>query len=132
MRTGGLVFAYAVTGVLIVADASAVLARDVRVTVRSQTIAPTMALDPESTTIHAGDTVTWVNLTGRGIKLILDWEDAPDLPSYIRDGGTVQVPFHRQGSYRYSVFTATERFQDDRVPIKVSGVVLVNPAPASP
>jgi plastocyanin len=107
-------------------------AADVRVTVRSQTMAPTMALDPEKITVRAGDTVTWLNLTGGGIKLIPDWEDAPDLPPYIRDGGTVQLPFHRPGSYRYSMFTATDRFGDERVPVKVSGVVLVNPRASTP
>jgi plastocyanin len=109
-----------------------IFAADVRVTVRSQTMAPAMALDPERITVHPGDTVTWLNLTGRGIKLIPDWEDAPELPPYIRDGGTVQLPFHRPGSYRYSVFTATDRFEEDRVPVKVSGVVLVNPPASAP
>ena|SRR5438132_5738351 len=126
MRTWRVLI-YVLLGVLIDAGPSIVFATDVRVTVRGQTMAPTMALDPERITVHAGDTVTWVNLTGRGIKVIPDWEDAPDLPPYIRDGGTVQVPFHRPGSYRYSVFTATDRFEEDRVPVKVSGVVLVDP-----
>ena len=109
-----------------------IFAADIRVTVRSQTMAPAMALDPEKITVRAGDTVTWLNLTGGGIKLIPDWEDAPELPPYIRDGGTVQLPFHRPGSYRYSVFTATNRFEEDRVPVKVSGVVLVNPPASAP
>ena len=129
MRTGRVLI-YVLLGVLVAAGPSIVFATDVRVTVRSQTMAPTMALDPERITVHPGDTVTWVNLTGGGIKLIPDWEDVPDLPPYIRDGGTVQLPFHRPGSYRYSVFTATDRFADERVPVKVSGVVLVgSPSP---
>ena len=129
MRTARVLI-YMLLGVLVDASLSIVFATDARVTVRSQTMAPTMALDPEKITVRPGDTVTWVNLTGGAIKLIPDWEDAPDLPPNIRDGGTVQLPFPRPGSYRYSVFTATDRFGDERVPVKVSGVVLVgSPAP---
>jgi plastocyanin len=130
---GKVVFISLIIGATIAATNLPLLfAADMRVTVLSQTMAPTMALDPEKITVRAGDTVTWLNLTGGGIKLIPDWEDAPDLPPYIRDGGTVQLPFHRLGSYRYSMFMATDRFGDERVPVKVSGVVLVNPRASTP
>lgn len=131
MRTWRLLVC-ALFGLFIDTGLSIVFAAEARVTVRSQTMAPAMALDPEKLTVHPGDTVTWVNLTGGGIKLTPDWEDAPDLPPYIRDGGTVKLPFHRPGSYRYSVFPATDRFGDDRVPVKVSGVVLVDSPDRTP
>ena len=109
-----------------------IFAADVRVTVNSQVMAPAMALDPESITVQIGDRVTWVNLTGQGIKLIPDWEEAAPLPPYIQPGGTVRLRFDRPGRYRYSVFTATNRFEEDRVPVKISGVVLVNPRASTP
>ena len=109
-----------------------IFAADVRVTVNSQVMAPAMALDPESITVQIGDRVTWVNLTGQGIKLIPDWEEAAPLPPYIQPGGTVHLRFDRPGRYRYSVFTATNRFEEDRVPVKISGVVLVNPRASTP
>ena len=107
-------------------------AADIRVTVNSQVMAPSMALNPEKVELQIGDTVTFVNLTGRGIKLIPDWEEAAPLPPYIQAGGTVKLRFDLPGSYRYSIFTATDRFEEDRVPVKISGVVLVNPRASTP
>lgn len=109
-----------------------IFAADIRVTVNSQVMAPAMALDPESITVQIGDRVTWVNLTGQGIKLVPDWEEAAPLPPYIHPGGMVHLRFDRAGRYRYSVFTATDRFEEDRVPVKISGVVLVNPPASAP
>jgi len=107
-------------------------AADIRVTVNSQVMAPSMALNPEKVELQIGDTVTFVNLTGRGIKLIPDWEEAAPLPPYIQAGGTVKLRFDLSGSYRYSIFTASDRFEEDRVPVKISGVVLVNPRASTP
>ena len=99
------------------------------VTIRSQVMTPTMRLDPERITIRGGDTVVWLNLTGQGIKLVPDWEEATPLPPHIRPGGQVQLLFTEPGIYRYSVFTATDRFEEDRVPVSVSGIVEVKPLP---
>jgi plastocyanin len=109
-----------------------VFAADIRVTVDSQVMAPAMALNPEKVELQIGDAVTWVNLTGHGIKLIPDWEEAAPLPPYIQPGGTVKLQFDSPGRYRYSIFTATDRFGEDRVPVKISGVVLVNPRSSTP
>lgn len=111
---------------------SFVRAADVRVAVDSEVMAPAMALNPEKVEVQPGDSVTWVNLTGHGIKLIPDWEEADPLPPYIHPGGTVRLPFDRPGTYRYSVFNATDRFGGDRVPIKISGEVVVNPRAPQP
>ncbi|HEY3196653.1 MAG TPA: hypothetical protein VGJ57_01470 [Nitrospirales bacterium] len=111
---------------------SVVFAADIRVTVDSQVMAPAMALKPENVEVQIGDIVTWVNLTGQGIKLIPDWEEAASLPPYIQPGGTVQLQFERPGRYRYSIFNATDRFGEDRVPVKISGVVQVNPRASIP
>lgn len=109
-----------------------IFAADIRVTVNSQVMAPAMALDQEKVVLQVGDTVTLVNLTGRGIKLIPEWEEAAPLPPYVQPGGTVKLQFDRPGTYRYSIFTATDRFEEDRVPVKISGVVLVNPRASTP
>jgi plastocyanin len=109
-----------------------IFAADKRVTVNSQVMAPGMALSPEKVELQIGDTVTLVNLTGRGIKLIPDWEEAAPLPPRIQAGGTVHLQFDRPGMYRYSVFTATDRFEEDRVPVKISGVVVVSPPAPAP
>jgi hypothetical protein len=91
-----------------------------------------MALNPENVELQIGDAVTFVNLTGRGIKLIPDWEEAAPLPPRIQAGGTVHLQFDRPGTYRYSIFTATDRFEEDRVPVKISGVIVVNPRASTP
>jgi plastocyanin len=128
-----VVFVNLIIGVTVAAtNLPLVFAADIRVTVDSQVMAPAMALNPEKVELQIGDTVTWVNLTGLGIKLIPDWEEAPPLPPYIQPGGTVQLQFDRPGKYRYSIFTATNRFEEDRVPVKISGVVLVNPRASTP
>lgn len=101
------------------------LAANIMVTVRSQVMAPAMLLDPEKVDIEIGDTVTWLNLSGRGIKINPDWEAAEDLPPYIQTGGLVRLRFDRPGTYHYSIFTATDRFQEDRVPVKLSGRIVV-------
>ena len=119
-------------GMLGAANLPLIFAADIRVTVDSQTMAPSMALHPEKVELQTGDTVTWVNLTGHGIKLIPDWEEEAPLPPYIQPGGTVHLRFDRAGRYRYSVFTATDRFGDDRVPVKISGIVLVNSRASTP
>jgi plastocyanin len=113
-------------GLLLATNSHRVVAADIRVTVDSQVMAPGMTLKPAKVELHLGDTVTWVNMTGRGIKMIPDWEEAAPLPSYIRSGGTVQLKFDRPGTYRYAVFTATDRFEQDWVPVKISGVVVVD------
>jgi plastocyanin len=102
-----------------------VLAANTMVTVRSQVMAPTMLLDPEKVDIEIGDTVTWLNLSGQGIKINPDWEAAEDLPPYIQTGGSVRLSFDRPGTYGYSIFTATDRFNEDRVPVKISGRIVV-------
>jgi len=102
-----------------------VLAANTMVTVRSQVMAPAMLLDPEKVDIEIGDTVTWLNLSGQGIKITPDWEAAEDLPPYIQTGGSVRLRFDRPGTYRYSIFTATDRFNEDRVPVKISGRIVV-------
>jgi plastocyanin len=102
-----------------------VLAADTMVTVRSQVMAPAMLVDPEKVDIEIGDTVTWLNLSGQGIKINPDWEAAEDLPPYIQTGGSVRLRFDRPGTYRYSIFTATDRFKEDRVPVKISGRIIV-------
>jgi plastocyanin len=128
-----VVFVNLIIGVTVAAtNLPLVFAADIRVAVDSQVMAPAMALNPEKIELQIGDTVTWVNLTGLGIKLIPDWEEAPPLPPYIQSGGTVQLQFDRPGKYRYSIFTATSRFEEDRVPVKISGVVLVNPRASTP
>ena len=128
-----VVFINLIIGVTVAAtNLPLVFAADIRVTVNSQVMAPAMALNPEKVELQIGDAVTWVNLTGHGIKLIPDWEEEAPLPPYIQPGGTVHLRFDRAGRYRYSVFTATDRFGDDRVPVKISGVVLVNPRASTP
>jgi len=115
-------FVMAMLEVLVRAD---VLAANTMVTVRSQVMAPAMLLDPEKVDIEIGDTVTWLNLSGQGIKITPDWEAAEDLPPYIQTGGSVRLRFDRPGTYRYSIFTATDRFNEDRVPVKISGRIVV-------
>jgi plastocyanin len=128
-----VIFSSLIMGVTVGAtNFSPIFAADIRVRVDSQVMAPAMALNPENAELQIGDTVTWVNLTGRGIKLIPDWEETAPLPPYIQPGGTVRLRFDRPGTYRYSVFPATDRFGDDRVPVKISGAVVVNPRPATP
>ncbi len=126
------VFIAVLIGAFIEAGPSVVWASDFVVTVGSQVMAPAMALNPEKVTVQIGDSVTWVNLTGRAIKLTPDWEEAPDLPPFIRPGGTVHFQFDRAGTYPYAVYTVSERFEEDRVPVKVSGVVLVTPPASGP
>jgi plastocyanin len=122
-----------IIGVTVVAtNLPLIFAADTRVRVDSQVMAPAMALNPEKIELQIGDTVTWVNLTGHGIKLNPDWEEAAPLPPYIQPGGTVQLQFGRPGTYRYSIFTATDRFEEDRVPVKISGAILVNPRASTP
>ena len=122
-----------IIGVMVAAaNLPLIFAADIRVTVDSQVMAPAMALNPEKVELQIGDTVTWVNLTGRGIKLIPDWEEVAPLPPYIRPGGTVQLKFDHPGRYRYSIFPATDRFEEDTVPTTISGVVLVNPRASPP
>ena len=128
-----VVFINLIIGVTVAAtNLPITFAADIRVTVNSQVMAPSMALNPEKVELQIGDTVTFVNLTGRGIKLIPDWEEAAPLPPYIQAGGTVKLRFDLPGSYRYSIFTATDRFEEDRVPVKISGVVVVNPRASTP
>jgi plastocyanin len=123
-----VVFIIFIIGVTVaVTNLPLIFAADMRVTVNSQVMAPAMALDPQKVVLQIGDAVTWVNLTGHGIKLIPDWEEATPLPPYIQPGGTVHLRFDRPGTYRYSIFTATDRFGEDRVPVNISGIVLVNP-----
>ena len=128
-----VVFINLIVGVTVgITNLPLVFAADIRITVDSQVMAPAMAVNPENVDLQIGDTVTWVNLTGRGIKLIPDWEEAAPLPPYIQAGGTVKLRFDRPGKYRYSIFPATDRFEEDRVPVKISGVVLVNPRASTP
>ena len=128
-----IIFISLILGVTVEAtNSSPVFAADIRVRVDSQVMAPAMSLTPETAELQIGDTVTWVNLTGRGIKLIPDWEEAAPLPPYIQPGGTVRLRFDHPGTYRYSIFPATDRFGDDRVPVKISGAVVVNPRPQTP
>src|SRR2546425_10879255 len=127
-----LVFIVVLIGAFVAAGPSVVWAGDVTVTVGSQVMAPAMALNPEKVTVQIGDSVTWVNLTGRAIKFNPDWEEAADLPPFIRPGGTGHFQFDRAGTYPYAVYTVSERFEEDRVPVKVSGVVLVTPPASGP
>ena len=93
-------------------------------------MAPTMELDPEKVTVQIGDSVTWENLTGQGIKVTPDWDETQPLPPFIRPGGTVRLRFNQAGTYRYSIFTATDRFEEDRIPTAVHGIIQVQlPAP---
>jgi plastocyanin len=125
-----VVFVSVLSAFLAEGGSPTVLAATVTVTVRSQVMTPAMMLDPERITIQAGDTVTWLNLTGQGMKLTPEWEDVGPLPPFIRPGAMVHLQFERPGTYKYSVFTATDRFEEDRVPTSVSGVVQVR-LPAS-
>jgi len=127
-----LAFIVVLIGAFVEAGPSAVFAASVTVTVHKQVMAPTMELDPERATVQVGDTVTWVNLTGRAIKFNPDWQEAADLPPFIRPGGTVHFQFDRAGTYPYAVYTVSDRFEEDRVPVKVSGVVLVTPPASGP
>lgn len=117
---------------LAVGGSPTVLAADVTITVHSQVMAPAMVLDPERATVQIGDTVTWVNLTGQGIKVTPDWDETHPLPPYIRPGATVRLRFDQAGTYRYSVFTATDRFEEDRIPTTVSGFIQVQPPASAP
>jgi plastocyanin len=107
---------------------TALCAAEVTIASRSQVMTPGMALDPDKVDVKRGDTVKWLNLSGQGIKIIPDWEEAEALPPYIQPGGTVRLRLDRDGTYRYSVFTATDRFEEDRVPAKLSGVIIVHPS----
>jgi len=127
-----LVFIAVLIEAFVEAGLSVVWAGNVIVTVRSQVMAPAMAVDSEKVTVQIGDTVTWLNLTGRAIKLTPDWEEAADLSPFIRPGGTVHFQFDRAGTYPYAVYSASERFEGDRVPVKLSGVVLVTPPASGP
>jgi plastocyanin len=122
-----LVFIAVLIGPFVEAGSSVVGAGNVIVTVGSQVMAPAMALDPQKVELQVGDTVTWVNLTGQGIKVIPDWDETQPLPPYVRPGGTVLLRFDQAGTYRYSVFTATDRFEDDRMPTTVVGIIQVQP-----
>src|SRR2546430_7103005 len=64
-----LTFIVVLIGAFAEAGPSVVWAGDVTVTVGSQVMAPAMALNPEKVTVQIGDTVTWENLTGQGIKV---------------------------------------------------------------
>jgi plastocyanin len=122
-----LVFIAVLSGAFVEAGPSVVGASNVIVTVGSQVMAPAMALNPQKVELQVGDTVTWVNLTGQGIKVTPDWDETQPLPPYIRPGGTVLLRFDQAGTYRYSVFTATDRFEDDRMPTTVVGIIQVQP-----
>src|SRR2546422_6809216 len=86
-----LVFIAVLIGAFVEAGPSVVWAGDVTVTVHKQVMAPTMELDPEKVTVQIGDTVTWENLTGQGIKVTPDWDETQPLPPYVRPGGTVRL-----------------------------------------
>src|SRR5436309_12365596 len=125
-----LVFIAVLIVAFIEADQSAVFSASVTVTVHKQVMAPAMELDPEKVTVQIGDSVIWENLTGQGIKVTPDWDETQPLPPYIRPGGTVRLRFDQAGTDRYSVFTATDRFEEDRIPTAVHGIVQVQlPAP---
>src|SRR5947208_13938169 len=106
-----LVFIAVLIGALVEAGPTVVWASDVTVTVGSQVMAPAMALNPEKVTVQIGDTVTWENLTGRGIKVTPAWDETQPLPPYLRPGGRRGLRFDQAGAYRYSVLTPTERFE---------------------
>ena len=122
-----LVFSAVLIGAFVEAGPSVVWAGDVTVTVHKQVMAPTMELNPEKVTVQIGDTVTWENLTGQGIKVTPDWDETQPLPPFIRPGGTVHLRFDQAGTYRYSIFTATDRFEEDRIPTAVHGIIQVQP-----
>jgi plastocyanin len=122
-----MVFIAVLIGAFVQAGPSVVWAGDVIVTVGSQVMAPAMALNPEKVTVQIGDTVTWENLTGIGIKVTPDWDETQPLPPYIRPGGRVGLRFDQAGTYRYFIFTATDRFEEDRIPTTVSGIIQVQP-----
>jgi plastocyanin len=122
-----LIFIAVLIGGSVEAGQSAVFAASVTVTVHKQVMAPAMELDPEKVTVQIGDTVTWENLTGRGIKVTPDWDETQPLPPFIRPGGTVNLRFDQAGTYRYSIFTATDRFEEDRIPTAVHGIIQVQP-----
>jgi plastocyanin len=113
-------------------NGSFVFAANIQITVLSQVMAPVMALDPQKAELQIGDSVTWENLTGQGIKVTPDWDETQPLPPYIRPGGTVSLQFNQAGTYRYSVFTATDRFEEDRIPTTVSGIIRVQPPATAP
>ena len=127
-----LVFTAVLMGAFVEAGPSVVWAGDITVTVGSQVMAPAMALNPEKVTVQIGDTVTWENFTGQGIKVTPDWDEMQPLPPYVRPGGTVHLRFDQAGTYRYSVFTATDRFEEDRIPTAVHGIIQVQPPAAAP
>ena len=122
-----MVFIAVLIVAFIEADPSALYAASVTVTVHKQVMAPAMELDPEKVTVQIGDSVTWENLTGQGIKDTPDWDETQPLPPFIRPGGTVRLRFNQAGTYRYSIFTATDRFEEDRIPTTVHGIIQVQP-----
>src|SRR2546425_3348737 len=93
-----LVFIAVLIGAFVEAGPSVVWAGDVTVTVHKQVMAPTMELDPEKVTVQTGDSVTWENLTGQGIKVTPDWDETQPLPPFIRPGGTVRLRFDQAGT----------------------------------
>src|SRR5207247_9670024 len=117
-----LVFIAVLIAALVEAGPSVVWAGDITVTVGSQVMAPAMALNPEKVTVQIGDTVTWENLTGQGIKVTPDWDETQPLPPFIRPGGTVHLRFDQAGTYRYSIFTATDRLAADLIPTAAHGL----------
>ncbi len=127
-----LVFIAMLIGAFVAAGPSVVWASDITVTVHKQVMAPAMELDPEKVTVQIGDTVTWENLTGQGIKVTPDWDETQPLPPFIRPGGTVRLRFDQAGTYRYSIFTATDRFEEDRIPTTVHGFIQVQPPASAP
>ena len=127
-----VVFVSVLSAFLVEAGSSTGLASNVTITVRSQAMAPAMALNPQKAELQIGDTVTWVNLTGQGFKVTPDWDETQPLPPYIRPGGAVRLRFDQAGTYRYSVFTATDRFEEDRIPTTVAGIIQVQPPASAP
>ena len=73
-----------------------------------------------------------IEAAGQGIKVTPDWDETQPLPPFIRPGGTVRLRFDQTGTYRYFVFTATDRFEEDRIPTTVSGIIQVQPPASAP
>src|SRR2546425_13232976 len=124
-----LVFIAVLIGAFVEAGPSVVWAGDVTVTVHKQVMAPTMELDPEKVTVQTGDSVTWENLTGQGIRVTPGWGEAQPIPHSIRPGGTPRLRFDEAEAYRHYIFAATDRFEEGRSPTAVHRIIHVEPPP---
>jgi len=70
---------------------------------------PRHGLDPEKVTVKIGDTVTWENFNRAGHQGYTGLDETQPLPPTFGPVGQSTCGLNQTGTYRYSVFTATDR-----------------------